>query len=175
MQLTRTPKATTWQEALDQKVADLILNGQLDLYLLENTDTRLFGIKGIVDALAEGVRRGEEGRINMPGYWRALVRLAVHEYGHSLTSEIAMKEIRDIVLRKQKSYGHGNIAKFGTTGIVIRVSDKYERLQNILNEGGINELHDETLADTWGDIVGYAIIALLWIEGTFMLPLEQTY
>lgn len=60
---------------------------------------------------------------------------------------------------KQALFGSGNIAKFGETGVLIRVNDKLERLVNLRNSG--KEPKDETKNDSWGDILVYGGIALM--------------
>jgi hypothetical protein len=49
--------------------------------------------------------------------------------------------------------------------------DKIARLQNLLKRGG--EAKHEALTDTYMDILGYAVIALMLEEGSFELELEQ--
>jgi hypothetical protein len=83
-------------------------------------------------------------------------------------------EIADLVISKQHDYGHGNILKFGEVGIKVRSSDKRERLKNLL--GKIEELSEsktmnEPLKDSWKDIAGYAIIALMLDRDQFELEL----
>lgn len=64
---------------------------------------------------------------------------------------------------KQKDYGPRNISKFGESGILVRVSDKIERLINLSKQ----EIQpaNETIDDTWTDISIYAQIALLVRNG----------
>ena len=38
-----------------------------------------------------------------------------------------------------------------------------------------NAVSDESIYDTFLDMIGYSIIALMWLEGTFMLPLQENY
>ena len=82
---------------------------------------------------------------------------------------ITFDDMLDLVISKQWDYGHGNIAKFGLIGIVVRLSDKIERLKNLLSTGASPS--NESLDDTKMDIVGYCILALMLIDGTFMKPL----
>jgi hypothetical protein len=74
-----------------------------------------------------------------------------------------MVEIREKLLAKHHDYGPGNLLKDGELGIVIRSSDKVERLRHILrNEAQVS---DEKIEDTWSDLAGYAIQALLLRRG----------
>lgn len=75
-----------------------------------------------------------------------------------------LAEIRTTLIEKNKRYGRENIAKFGEKGILVRSSDKVERLiQMIWNS--IPDTKDETIDDTWKDLVGYGIIGILWRNG----------
>lgn len=75
------------------------------------------------------------------------------------------------VVGKQKMYGHGNIARFEVPGIVIRMNDKLERLKNL--KGFDGPVLFEPVKDTWLDICGYSIIAIMWIRGWFLLDMKN--
>lgn len=60
---------------------------------------------------------------------------------------------------KQQRYGPANIAKFGETGVMIRVSDKGERIVNLWRTGQVPT--DESIEDSWGDTMVYSAIALM--------------
>jgi len=79
-------------------------------------------------------------------------------------------EMEELLVGKQADYGCNNILSFGMQGIVVRVSDKQARLANILSKGATPK--NESLIDTLKDIVGYAVVARMLVEGTFVLPLE---
>ena len=79
------------------------------------------------------------------------------------------KEIANRLIAKQKDYGKGNILKFGLHGILVRTSDKIERLINLETKPRLFESLDET----WGDAAGYALLALMLMRGTFELPLKE--
>jgi hypothetical protein len=75
------------------------------------------------------------------------------------------KELLETFIQKHKDYGKGNILSMKELGIAFRLSEKVERLKNLLlkNEGPVNE----SLEDTWNDIAVYAIIAVLVRRGWF--------
>lgn len=76
-----------------------------------------------------------------------------------------------LLVRKQHDYGHDNINNFGIIGIAIRMCDKIARIRNLTgrNSDGLNEpLHDSYL-----DVVGYAVIASMYHDGSFQLQLER--
>lgn len=81
------------------------------------------------------------------------------------------KECDELLIDKQKDYGAGNITKFEEFGILVRASDKIERLKNLLENG--REPTNETLRDSWMDLRNYGQIALMLMDGEFELPLEE--
>ena len=78
----------------------------------------------------------------------------------------------ELLCSKQNDYGHGNILKFGMTGVVVRASDKGERLKNLTAAGA--KPRNESLLDTFFDVIGYAVIARMLKAETFELQLEST-
>ena len=85
--------------------------------------------------------------------------------------DLIVKDLKDLIIRKQKDYGHGNILKFGQLGVMVRVSDKFERLINLWKKGTTPK--NETVIDTWQDIANYAIIWLMLEKKVFDLPLKD--
>lgn len=64
--------------------------------------------------------------------------------------------------RKQQDYGPHNINKFGTFGVVVRMTDKFERLRTIITHKGRKRTAvNEAVEDTLRDVCNYAIIATL--------------
>lgn len=91
-------------------------------------------------------------------------------------------EMARLLAYKQHDYGHGNIMRFGLKGIVVRLTDKYERLANLqftkdfLEDGGATApLVNETIADTLHDIIGYCVVGLMVLDDTFKLSLGEDY
>jgi hypothetical protein len=83
-------------------------------------------------------------------------------------------EMIKLLCRKQHDYGHGNINKFGMAGIIVRLSDKVERLKNLRSRGLTPEIK-ESEVDTLLDIVGYCVIGHMWNEGTFQNELSEEW
>lgn len=79
------------------------------------------------------------------------------------------KEMVDLLCRKQHDYGHNNITNFGVIGVAIRMCDKIARIDNL---GRRATPHNESLIDSYLDIVGYAMIAVMLSENSFKLPLK---
>jgi len=78
----------------------------------------------------------------------------------------------DLLISKQRDYGHGNINAFGTYGVLVRLSDKIERLKNLMSN--VIDPTNESVVDTLQDMVGYCVIAMMLDDGTFALPLGET-
>jgi hypothetical protein len=75
------------------------------------------------------------------------------------------EEKKELFERKQRSYGPTNISKWGELGVLVRSSDKVERLANMIFYQNPNPLNDESEEDTWSDICVYAAIALIIRRG----------
>ena len=67
--------------------------------------------------------------------------------------------------KKQHDYGPMNIAKFSWTGVMIRLSDKLERMINLWNKDETDEAECENLIDTWQDIANYGVIGHMCYTG----------
>lgn len=65
--------------------------------------------------------------------------------------------------RKQRDYGSGNISKFGEFGVLVRATDKFSRLTNLLTN--VREPSNEAIEDTWLDLSNYALIAVMCRRG----------
>tara|TARA_Y100000296_G_C5122194_1_gene231020 strand:- start:541 stop:918 length:378 start_codon:yes stop_codon:yes gene_type:complete len=94
-------------------------------------------------------------------------------------SERQTKNIIDIMLtdialfdKKQRDYGPDNIAKFGLTGVLVRSSDKIERLIN-LQTVSIDSVQykpeaNEPIRDSWQDLSIYGAIARVLMDNNWM-------
>jgi hypothetical protein len=163
----------TWEEAALEAAKTLSRSNQLMAW--KNDAALLDEIAVILDELAfpyfiepqgRGSFRGTRSADEISRYCRigvlALNGLRRHEPDYTLN------EVVDLIVRKQACYGHLNIASFGSAGLVVRMSDKRARLENLL---GREAPAFESIIDTWADLVGYALIGLMWVDGTFMLDL----
>ena len=102
-----------------------------------------------------------------------------------------LRRARELMLRKQHDYGPGNIMNTPLTdilsaweiggidrtmaiemGIFVRLFDKISRMNEGFQNAGKTAVPGETLEDTWRDIVGYGLIALMVRDGHFELPME---
>ena len=74
-----------------------------------------------------------------------------------------------LLCRKQHDYGHNNITNFGIIGVAIRICDKIARIDNLSKR---NQPINESLVDSYIDIVGYAMISIMLNKDSFTLPLK---
>jgi len=76
----------------------------------------------------------------------------------------ATAEVMHLLLEKNAKYGNNNLAKYGHTGILVRLSDKLSRLENMAESGAknVNEYNKlrESIEDVYKDIAGYGILGL---------------
>ena len=115
-----------------------------------------------------------KGRINMNS--------PLQQDPHSAPWNVAVRQIFQeqyaLMVRKHSDYGPGNINAFGELGVLVRISDKLERLKNLLisrEENGniiINAEHptNESVEDSYRDLLNYALIALMLRQGQWELP-----
>lgn len=79
--------------------------------------------------------------------------------------EEVCEELLATFIAKHKDYGKGNILSIKELGMSFRISEKGERLKNLLMTSGTPE--NESLNDTWTDIAVYAVIGILYRRGWF--------
>lgn len=99
--------------------------------------------------------------------------MAQKYYFEDYIQELAI-DIANLVTMKQNDYGPHNIleAPYGPeAGITVRLWDKISRLKNLAEK---DTVYNESIEDTYADIAGYALIALMVRHGTFNTPLRGT-
>jgi hypothetical protein len=85
--------------------------------------------------------------------------------------ELTAKECVRVLIKKQKDYGPENIRRFGRQGLMVRLHDKIARLENLHNSG--RQPENESIYDTYLDIVNYTAIGIMWESDNFLLPLKK--
>lgn len=98
--------------------------------------------------------------------WGAILQHAYLEYN----GDQGMSNIVKFLAGKQRDYGPQNILKFGQQGLKVRLWDKIARIENLKtrNTEGVNE----SLNDSYLDLVGYCVIMGMLEQGHFTWPLE---
>lgn len=115
-----------------------------------------FGAFAIVDEMTLLDMVGPIGRIDIP-------RTKNDVSGMSDT-------VSRILCSKQRDYGKSAISRFGREGLVIRVHDKIARLKNLLLSNA--KPTNESISDTFTDIIGYCALGIMWERGWFSLPFD---
>jgi hypothetical protein len=83
-----------------------------------------------------------------------------------------VENISSILVKKQRDYGHHNIARFGRAGLLVRAHDKVARLENLLQADKTPE--NESILDNFIDVIGYSAIGMMWEKGWFLLNLASS-
>ena len=89
-----------------------------------------------------------------------------HSMFMSLFEELQQEEHK-LVDTKNRDYGMA-FAEDGIEGVVIRMSDKYRRMRQLLQSG---ENHHEGLRDTLVDLSNYANMAIMLLDMNIHSPL----
>lgn len=76
--------------------------------------------------------------------------------------EKVQQEGLELFKRKNKDYGDA-FATYGPIGVLVRIGDKINRLQSIINTG-IQMVDDESIRDTLIDLHNYAGMAVMLID-----------
>jgi hypothetical protein len=79
-------------------------------------------------------------------------------------------KLLEVLVGKQKDYGHENILSFGIIGVGIRACDKIARYYNLVDRP--DTAQNEPFIDCLMDMVGYAVIGSMLEDDTFVLELE---
>jgi hypothetical protein len=77
----------------------------------------------------------------------------------------AMHDAFTLFQLRQLKYGPGNIARTGAAGVTVRVSDKAERLLQFYIRQLGHGATDESITDTWIDLMNYGAIGLMCLRG----------
>lgn len=172
--MTELVKPRNWQTA-----ASIILDATYDLSgttpvancpdIESCFDSVMREFDYLVDSVFSGDGYELEGPLEHIG---DIAAYSLHAYSMvaNISKAMAVNFIFDTVVAKQKMYGPKNIEKFGLRGIIIRLNDKIERLKNLQQHQG--PVLFEPIQDTWLDIVGYSVIAMMWIHGWFLLEMK---
>jgi hypothetical protein len=166
-------KPKTWQSG-----ASLILDSCYDIltsgnsYSMVDQESCLEFIIKELDDIVESVFHGNQDYELLEEQFFDLAIAAIMglSYTADITNKKSIRIIFDTLIAKQKMYGHQNIARFGLPGVVIRLNDKLERIKNLRQHKG--PVLFEPIQDTWLDITGYSVIAIMWIRDWFLLELK---
>jgi hypothetical protein len=90
------------------------------------------------------------------------------EYYDDHAAEV-LNEAFELVKKKHRDYGTSNLKRHGLMGINVRLFDKLARVENLQNtSAAVNE----SQTDTYMDMLGYCLQAILMMRGQYDLPLR---
>lgn len=78
-----------------------------------------------------------------------------------------MENLHKTYIKKNTDYGSSfddSLDKFGSIAGVVRISDKYNRLVQLVQNAGKGLVNDESMSDTLLDMANYAIMMAMWLE-----------
>lgn len=123
-------------------------------------------MKSYQSRIGKHVRSYEEVKLEL---FIDIGRSAMSQMKHDGSWSIS--DMHQLLVSKQHDYGHHNILMFGQTGVGIRMCDKIARLITLLGSG--SKAQNESITDTWCDLVGYSVIAQMLWNDTFKLELKN--
>lgn len=101
----------------------------------------------------------------------AIVGHTAMRYASNSGSGFTGGELTSTLIRKQRDYGHDNIRRFGTYGVIVRCHDKIARLENLKATG--QDPQNESVRDNIMDVAGYSAIGIMLETDTFELHLAE--
>jgi len=155
----RVNVANTWEESAEQWVDHLASMSK---------NPQPINLESLSRLRDTGAQTAREEPLS-PIFWTSMASSAINEL--RLLRKWDSTAMVELLARKQNDYGHGNIIKFGQFGILVRLSDKIERLKNLRTKKAQTEPYEDALTD----IVGYCVVALMLDDETFNLELGEDY
>lgn len=71
-------------------------------------------------------------------------------------------KMADLLMSKRRSYGRSNLTTFGAIGIIVRASDKIQRLKTMSESGMDRNVDGDSMDDAWRDLIGYGVLGLIY-------------
>lgn len=78
-----------------------------------------------------------------------------------------VKEMQETFARKRHDYGQTTeetLKKFGPTSLLVRIYDKFGRLENLLSDEKEMFVKEESIRDTFLDMANYCIISIIELQ-----------
>ena len=93
--------------------------------------------------------------------------LDFEEYQKILTECYELSKI------KNADYGCDSLKKYGNKGMLIRVSDKIDRLDNLIWKEHSQKVVNEKLEDTLKDVINYSTYMLMQLRGKLEKKIDK--
>lgn len=81
--------------------------------------------------------------------------------------QLVLNDLMKMFLKKHSDYGKGNVLAVKELGIALRITEKVERIKNLMLTKQGDSPANESLEETWIDIAVYAILAILLMRNQF--------
>lgn len=154
----------TWDEAAQDSV-EIIFS-----QVRKKPKVSIQDLRSELDQFIESLYQSPGGNAQAKVHWCVIGATAV-ELSQLSLQPLTVAEVTTTLVRKQRDYGPENIRRFGRHGLMVRMHDKIARLENLAASGRTPE--NETVHDTYMDIVGYSSIGIMWEDRNFLLPLAS--
>lgn len=108
------------------------------------------------------VRKNEEGTVLEKETKLDIIVRNDYELEISKTTSL----LRNTLIQKNRDYGdsvHKQFVKYGRSALMIRIEDKFNRLDNLMN-GSKQEVKEENIEDTILDMMGYLTLAYIELQ-----------
>lgn len=126
-------------------------------------------LRSELDKFIQDLYRAPSGHQRAQVYWSVIGSTAI-ELSEQTVQPLTVAEVVSTLVKKQADYGPENIRRFGRQGLMVRCHDKVARLENLIATNRMPK--NETVHDTYLDIVGYSAIGVMWERNEFLLPLD---
>ncbi len=152
-------EVTTWEDAAQIHTSSI-------WEYAGNQDWQRLGMDAVIRTHLDAMIDSYFNKDGEPCYdeWIHLAALSIFASGN-----LDETETLTTLCNKQRDYGPNNISRFGSSGLLLRLHDKVARLENLLSQG--HDARNESLHDTYLDIVGYSVIGHMLIDGSFFFPI----
>jgi len=170
-----TPFSSTdqsWQEAAEIQIVRIFSRDLLSAAEKMQGIPPLVQLRSYLDVMIAELQDVPAGKIAEMFIELGRIALDLGNNLKFLNSEYFLEHtgLLNVIIRKQRDYGHENIARFGRIGLLVRLHDKVARLENLLGSGNVP--NNESIEDNIGDVIGYCAIGAMWEENTFHLALQ---
>jgi len=153
----------TWNSAAEEAVDAIFQN------VRTKPRINLEDLRNELDDFIDNLYTAPAGFTTAKRHW-ANIGANAAELAAKNETPLQPSEILATLIRKQADYGPENIRRFGRQGLLIRTHDKIARLENLTSAE--RSPANESIQDTYVDIIGYSAIGIMWEDGNFMLPFE---
>jgi len=127
------------------------------IFKLEDTSEVDFKIKNILERLESSFEKPEA----LPNLFKdsGSLALSILSKKYGLNPHEILEECYELGVKKNADYGNENILRFGVKGLIVRISDKYARVENLLEKKP--EVFDESVKDTLKDVINYSTYGVM--------------